>query len=219
MATGWAELWNRIRRLAEAGERDHEGTWTRFAKAAARSERAAVLKGVVRAGELLPLRERYNLAVAITRLLAPVEWPPEWVPARQKLILALDGLVQVTDPDAEPAPLAPHGPEAIDSSLEVAHLLFVSSQELLRRPCRRDELRTVATLCNAAVALCLRMSRRAHSRYRKADPARRGALDFLASTAHFEDAFAAYAEAANELNAAAGVVLFEGLFASLEQES
>jgi hypothetical protein len=202
---------------AEVGGRDYAGTWALFTEVASRSERADILKTIVRIGEILPARERRHLAVAITRLLAPVEWPPEWIPPRQKLISALDGLIVETRPDSPLFSL--HGSGAEDSSLQIAQLLLISAQNLLRLPCRRDELRTVALLCNGAVALCLQMTRKAPAQIETEKQERRDVADLVASMQRFGNAFLAYIEAANELNDAVGTVLFKGLFAPTEQGS
>jgi hypothetical protein len=215
VASGWAELWKRIRRLAEVDERDFEGTWARFRKLASSSERASALKILVRVGSVLSERERYSLAVAVTRILAPIEWPSEWIPARTKLTNALDALIEETDPDNQ---LPASNPYVVDAQArETSHVVLYVAGDLLRKPCRRDELRSVAALCNTGIALRLRLERK------RAGPALNlpsgvRQRDIEASSLRFRRAMAAYVEAANELNDAVGAVLFEGLHAPLEQE-
>ncbi len=205
VATGWAEFWSWIRRRAVADNRDLEATWTRFQKLAAGSERADTMKNIVHVGRILPDRERYRLAVATTRMLAPIEWPQEWSEARPALVAALDTLVGETDPHAYESFFALHDMKGDAELQKVGHLVLVGARDLLLRPCRRDELPTVARLCNTGNAACLRAYRKA---FRREDEA--GFID-QDSRARFRSAFAVYAEAAEIFNGIVGAVLFEGL--------
>lgn len=205
MATGWAELSKWIRRRVAADERDLEATWTRFQKLATQSERADVLKDIVRVGRVLPSQERYRLAVATTRLLAPIEWPKEWREAWPSLVAAVHTLVQETCPGAKASFFALHD-LGTDAELQrIGHVVLIDAYDLLRQPCRRDELITVASLCNTGSSVCLGAYRKAMQRSGK------GASIDQDARARYRSAFAAYAEAAAALNGAVGAVLFEGL--------
>lgn len=214
VVTGWAELLKRLRRLAAEGRQDPDAAWTKFEELALSSERANILKAVVRLGRLLPELERYRLAVAITRILAPVEWPPAWSAARPALVEALDALVEEADPDADDSFVATHDVDGNPDLRYVNHHVLYAARSLLRRPCRRDELRTVALLCNTGVALLLKEYRRATKDADTGTPSR-AALD---ARRRLRRALAAYTEAASALNDAVGSVLFEGLHARLEGE-
>ena len=209
VATGWAEFRSWIRRRVAEDNRDPEATWTRFQKLAAGSERAEILKLIVRVGGILPNHERYRLAVATTRLLAPIEWPKEWSEARPALVTALDKLVDETCPDEHASFFALHD-LGIDAELErVGHLVLIDALHLLRRPCRRDELPSLARLCNLGNTTCLGVYRRVI--LRSGDDA---SLDPDAR-ARYRSAFENYAGAARTLNATVGAVIFEGLDAVL----
>ena len=209
VATGWAELRTWIRRRVAEDRRDLEVTWTRFQKLAASSERADLLKHIVRVGQILPDKERYRLAVATTRLLAPIEWPKEWSEVRPALVAALDAFVEETDPHAVASFFVLHDMPSDTDPPKVGHIALVCARDLLLRPCPRDELPTVARLCNSGSAACLRAYRKAYRmpfRQCEGDPP----MD-QDSRARFRSAFAAYAKAAETLNNVVGAVLFEGL--------
>lgn len=206
VATGWAELRSWIRRRVAEDDRDREATWARFQKLVAGSERADILKHIVRVGGILPDQERYRLAVATTRLLAPIEWPNEWRAARPALVVALATLVDETDPHADASFFALHEMKGDAELQKVGHLVLVGARDLLLLgPCRRDELPTVARLCNAGIAACLRAYRKAIRRSEEA------AVTDRDSRARFRSAFEAYAQAAATFNDVVGAVLFEGL--------
>lgn len=205
MATGWAEFWSWIRRRVVAENRDPEATWTRFQKLAAGSERADILKNVVHVGRILSDRERYRLAVVTTRLLAPIEWPKEWSEVRPALVAALDTLVDETCPDEKASFFALHDLGTEVDIQRLGHVVLLNARDLLRRPCRRDELPIVARLCNAGGVTCLGVYRRMIVQSGE------GAAIDQDARARFRSAFAEYAEAARALNGAVGAVLFEGL--------
>jgi hypothetical protein len=181
----------------------------RFQKIAASSERGDILKHLVRVGRVLPDQDRYRLAVAVTRLLAPLEWPHEWSEARVGLVAALDELLVETDPDAKGSFFALHDLGADAELQRVGHLVLHSAFYLLGRPCRRDQLPVVARLCNTGTVACLRAYRSAIRQSSK------GASIDEGARARFRGAFEAYAEAADALNDAVGAVLFEGLDAQV----
>lgn len=206
VATGWAELSKWIRRRVAEGTREPEATWARFQRLATRSERADILKHIVRVGKVLPDQERYRLAVSTTKLLAPLEWPLEWSALRPALVVALDALVDETCPNTGGSFCDLHDFGECTELQAFGHVVLMNARDLLRRPCRRDELPTVARLCNAGNSACLRASRRATPRSGASDPAacEQGRARYLS-------ALAEYARAAAALNEAVGAVLFEGL--------
>lgn len=205
VATGWAEFLKRLRRLASAGERDHAAGWTMFKRLARASPQQGTLDILVHVGQDLPERERYRLAVGVTRLLAPIEWPEEWEGVRPGLADALLRLSMQMDPDAEDSFFARIATKTGAEARRMAQLAMVSAEDLLRKP-RRDQLRTVALLCNAGMAVCIET----HRRFSKTSDTR----EFQA----FGMAIAGYTEAAGRLNEATGAVLFEGLYAALEED-
>jgi hypothetical protein len=213
VATGWAELLRRIRRLAAEEREDPEATWKKFQQLAARSERASILKPLVRLGRVLPSRERHVLAVSITRILAPLEWPPEWIQGRAELVDALDALLEEMDPN-EPSSFLSLGGLGGDGELtwRVSRIVLYSARNLLHRPCRRDELRTVALLCNTGILINLQSYRRSAKQINQ-DTAPRPLVD---ARVRYRNALVNYATAASVLNGAVGAVLFEGLHAPLE---
>ena len=214
MARGWAEFLKRLRRLAAEGRQEPDAAWTRFEDLASRSERANILKTIVRLGKVLPEGERYRLAAAVTRILAPIEWPPEWAAKRLDFVAALDTLVEETNPEEDSSFFALCSAGRNEELQRVTHLVLFAARDLLRRPCRRDELRTVALLCNTGLSQVLKSYRRSAKRIAA------GGMPGSVVDAHTRcrQALAAYAEAASDLNEAAGVVLFEGLHAGIEGE-
>jgi len=205
VATGWAELQGWIGRRIAQDNRDLEATWTWFQKLVASSERAVLLKHIVRVGLILPDQERYQLAVVTTRQLAPIEWPIEWSEARPALVAALDTLVDETCPDEKVSFFALHD-LGVDAELErVGHLVLINARDILRRPCRRDDLPSLARLCNLGSATCLGVYRRVISQSGEG-----ASIDQDART-RYRSAFEGYAAAARALNDAVGAVLFEGL--------
>lgn len=205
MTTGWAEFLGRLRRLASKGQRNHAVGWATFEKLAQGSPQQKTLAIVVRLGHELPERERYRLAVAVTRLLAPIEWPEEWEAVRPSLADAISRLASEMNPDEENTLFAKIATRKGAESRRMAYLAMASAEDLLRKP-RRDQLRTIAMLCNAGMAVCIETHRQCS---RTTD----------SSNLHaFGAAIANYAAAASSLNEAAGAVLFEGLHAALEEE-
>jgi hypothetical protein len=205
VATGWAELRTWIRRRVADDKRDHEATWTRFQKLAARSERADILRHIIGIGRILPDQERYRLAVAVTRLLAPIEWPKEWSDVRPALVAALETLADETCPVENATFFALHDLGA-DAEIErLGHLVLIDARDLLLRPCRRDDLPSIARLCNLGSATCLDVYRKVILRSGE------GVLIDQDARARYRRAFEGYATAARALNDVVGAVLFEGL--------
>lgn len=205
VATGWAEFLAQLRRLASKGQRNHAAGWATFEKLAKNSPRHKTLEIFLRLGHKLPERERYRLAVGVTRLLAPVEWPQEWEAVRPALVDAISRLAAEMDPDAEGSFFAQIATRTGAEARRMAYVAMVSVEELLRTP-RRDQLETIARLCNAGMAACIETHRQC-----------RKTMDSNELRA-FGEAIGDYTATANLLNEATGVVFFEGLYAPLEDE-
>jgi len=207
---GWAEFLKRIRRLVAEGRQDPVATWKKFEELARSSPQAQTLEIIISIGRRLPEHQRYRLAVAVTRILAPIEWPAAWDIARPELVEALDVLVEETNPEVEGSFFALLATSSDADTHSAANVILYTARNLLSKPCRRDELRTVATLCNSGIAICLMVYRSSRVRRRSRDIGR--AAD------RFRDALTDYADSAALLNEAMGAVLFEGLHAGIEAE-
>ena len=105
-------------------------------------------------------------------------------------------------PDSLPALLA-LSPDDTAHHID-GHFMLASATELLRTPCRRDQLRLGAHLCNVGHAACLATYRRALAKAAK--EARTGPL--LEARMKLAASFDRYAQAARALNSAVGEVLF-----------
>ena len=205
VTTGWNEFLGRLGRLANRGQRNYEAGWATFEKLVQSSPRQETLAIFLRLGRELPERERYRLAVGVTRLLAPIEWPQEWEAVRPTLADAISRLASEMDPDEENSFFAQIATRKGAEPRRMAYLAMASAEDLLRKP-RRDQLRTIAMLCNAGMAVCIETHRQCSK-------------TMNSSNLHsFGAAIADYATAAGLLNEAAGAVLFEGLHAALEEE-
>jgi hypothetical protein len=184
------------------GALNAEAVWDAFRHVVATSEHAALPELCARF-HAAPANDRLALAGAIASLLAPVEWPASWREPRQRLVRALDDLVLVTAPDSI----------SFDLTLDERDLYFAGwtdltlARDLLRIPCRRDELRAVAKLCDMGNFARWRAFGRALAR-----AGERSLENPVATTRRrFAVAFGVYAEAARAMNDACGLVLFSGL--------
>lgn len=90
--------------------------------------------------------------------------------------------------------------------------MFFTAVQLLSTPCRRDQLRPIARLCDLGLHGIMGTYRSALARER--GEALSGPL--LDARMRFAAAFDRYAQAARALNSAAGEVLFERLDERLE---
>jgi len=148
----------------------------------------------------------------IAKLVANVDWPPNWEPSRQRLVSAMESLlltINPQSPDSFPALLDLQ--EAKEQHV-IGYAVLQSALNLLRTPCRLDELRFVARLCNVGNTACIRAYQRVlPQRMRQPKP---GAL--LDARTRYVIAFEHYAMAARELNSLVQSVLFEGLDIRLE---
>ncbi len=196
---GWAELLDWMQERSAAGQLDPEVAWDHFRALAATSKHPGLGELVTRF-RAAPSKDRLALVGTIASLLAPVEWPAAWEEPRRRLVDALRELLLAIDDT--------FGDLGQEEDLYRAGLNTLSvARDLLRTPCRRDELRTVARLCALGNAWCGRAARRA------LDLPGERALDesLRAAQRRHAIAFAIYAEAARAMNAACGVVLFTGL--------
>jgi len=160
-----------------AGALDIEAVWEHFRALAATSEQAG-LPALVARFDAAPAQDRLALAGTIAGMLGPVEWPVAWREPRERLVRAIAQLLRVASASVKDDLLA----------LDVEPLRL--ARRLLDVPCRRDELRHVADLCDLGVV--------------QLNPDRRDARQVA-----FAVAVGTYIEAARGLNHACGVVLFK----------
>jgi hypothetical protein len=161
----------------------------------------------------LPIGDRVSLAIMVASLLNPLEWPPEWEQHRLRLVEALDSLLHAIDPDQPDSLPALLVLEQKGKTLHAAgRFMLISATELLRTPCRRDQLRLSAGLCSVGYYYCLVAYRHALAR-----PAGEShAAPLLEARMKHAASFDRYAQAARALNSAVGEVLFEKLDERLE---
>lgn len=158
VATGWAEFLKRLQRLAIKGQRSHPAGWATFEELAQHSPRRDTLAIFLRLGQVLPERERYQLAVAVTRLLAPIELPQEIEAVRPRFADAVSRLSEEMDPDVDESFFARIANQKGADRRRMAHLAMAAADDLLRKP-RRDQLRTIGLLCNVGMAECIEAQR------------------------------------------------------------
>lgn len=204
-----AQAGNGLDLLGARPGRDPDGDfWSRFKGEATRSSFREALSDVVEQVESLPRRTRLAVAVAIARILGPIEWPPAWEAERAALVSAIGGLLDAT------TDLAPTGPDfSLQDAREqdarvTAHVGLLAAREMFRHPCRRDEVRLAAMLCNVASAVTYR----AFHRLMQAAPA--GADDAMRqaqSRLDFAMAWATYIRATEKMNDAIGSVVFHSV--------
>jgi hypothetical protein len=204
---GWAEFLAWMQERSAAGPIDREVAWEQFRALAVPSEHAGLGELIVRFSTARS-EDRLALAGTIAAILAPVAWPVAWEDARTRLVGALDGLVR----------------EATDSKLHALELgqdqdvhtsgwfALSTARDLLRIPCRRDELGIVAKLCAMGNFWCWRAIGRALLRLGE----RATDAPAMAARRGYAIAFATYAESARAMNEACGGVLFTGLDLTFE---
>jgi hypothetical protein len=196
---GWAELVAWMQERSAAGKLDPEAAWQHYRGLAIASKHAGLGELAVRF-RAAPAKDRLALVGTIASLLAPVEWPEAWDDARRRLVDALGQLALVIGDSAIDL--------GADEELYRAGLSTLSvARDLLRTPCRRDEMRAVARLCALGNAWCSRAVGRSF------DVRGPRTADEQVATAQrqYAMAFATYAEAARAMNTACGAVLFTGL--------
>lgn len=190
---------------------DFTALWTRFQELAAASPKAELLAVATAIGAKLPPEERALLAAILAALLAPLDWPREWEQAREVLVKALDEMSLHLALATEDSLTASLGLQT-EPLFVVAYTTLLSARFLLNGPCPRDELRVVARLCNVGTAGCLQALKKGLSAL---DPSANRESIQLARE-RFEVAWQKYASAARDMNAACGMVLFDGLDMRLE---
>ena len=206
---GWAELLAWTQQQSMAGKLDAEEAWRFFRDLAATSAQAG-LPELASRFDLAPAGDRLILAVTSARMLAPVEWPLSWVEPRRRLASTLDEIVRDAAPDA----IA----QTFELTLDEADLYragwndLIAARDLLRVPCRRDELRTVGRLCDAGNFARRRALGRALLRLGE-----RATAQVIAARDRHAISFEVYAAAARSMNGACGTVMFGGLDFSLGQ--
>jgi hypothetical protein len=206
MMQGWAEFLAWMQQQSAAGTLNAEIAWQHFRALAATSEHVGLPELVVRF-RVAPAKDRLALAATIAGMLAPVEWPAAWHDARWRLWSALNELVDATSfgpPESLPSVLDLRDDGDLYSS---GWYQLVAARDLLRDPCRRDELRVVARLCTVGNFMCLQALRRAYARL--GTQIMNQAVEVARERHHVT--FAEYAQAARLMNEACGTVLFTGL--------
>jgi len=204
VATGWAEFLKALQARMARGPIEPAAAWAVFEQFAQTSPRAAVLGHLMRLGHLLPENERYQLGVLVADLLRQ-DWPEEWELFRPGLVSALAGLAAEMNPDSVHSYFNHIATVPGAETRRMAYLSILAAQDLLAKP-RRDQIRTVAMLCNAGFAVCINTSRQL------------GKMSDSRDIERFGLAIAGYTAAADLLNNATGAVLFEGLHAPLWEE-
>jgi hypothetical protein len=211
--SGWAELLGKLlEQLKESNRPDVKSAWSEFVRQGKVSSHAPVLENIVKVGQNLPAVSRVALALNVSALLAPVEWPLEWEKARPRFVESLEAMLRAMSPDQPDsfAALLELGDDAL--AYATGYAVLQSVLNLFRTPCRRAELRFVARLCNIGHTSCLSVYRRALAR-RRGQPMNGALLD---ARTRYVVALEHYSLAARALNSAVGAVLFEGLDARLE---
>ena len=213
MPNGWAEFLERVEQQLESGQADSHAIWSEFLQLGQTSPRAQGIQIFAEVVQKLPTEDRVTAALGVAALLAPLEWPPEWEQHRLPLVEALESLVRAINP---------HQPDSLPALLELApdeqvihatgRAMLASAADLLRTPCRRDQFRLGARLCNVGYYSCLFVYRGA--RLRPAEESREGSL--LEARMKLAASFDRYAQAARALNSEVGEVLFEQLDERLE---
>jgi hypothetical protein len=197
----------------ELNQADPHAIWSEFLQLGQTSPHAQGIQLLAEAVQKIPMDDRMSVALVVTSLLAPFEWPPEWEQHRLPLVEALDSLVRAMDPaqpDSLPA-LLPLGPN--DKSHHAnGRFMLVSAAALIRSPCRRDQLRVGAGLCTLGYYSCLSVYRRVITKL--AEETQAGPL--LEARMKLAASLDRYAQAARALNSAVGEALFEKLDERLE---
>jgi hypothetical protein len=211
--SGWAELLTWMQQQSAAGKLDPEDAWQTFRALATTPDRAGLAELAVRF-RAAPAGDRLALAATIAGLLAPVEWPTTWQDARAHLVTALTALVRSMDRHA-PGSLAGTLPLDLDAVdlYDAGIAQLATARDLLRTPCRRDQLPLIARMCNLGCFSCWRALGRAL--LSPSEGARASAL--VAARSRYAIDLAVYAEAARAMNQACGAALFTGLEPGFDQ--
>jgi hypothetical protein len=211
VAIGWAELLQEVQERRPVTNPALEAVWKDFRKLVASSPRKEMVGFLERLAKLMPLDARFSLALLLSRVLAPIEWPVTWEPLRAPLVQALTALIKESNP-AKPETFAGLLGLRQDAELQaVAFVTLQNARNLLRDDCNRSALPSVARLCNVGQSTCLRVYRRAlKTRTEQPEP-------LIQARSRYMAALQQYAEAAQALNLAIGdKPLFEGLAVSLD---
>jgi hypothetical protein len=205
VAIGWAELLDEMLRTPAGSE----SAWTELRELAAHSPRSAVLEPALRLAERLPAADRHLLALALATCSAPLEWPLQGEALRPLLTAALGDLLRQMDP-AQPGSLARNLDLSLEAEVHAAGLVALQgAHQMLRLPCRRDEIRIVAHLCNRGRAAC-------HAGYHRA-LSRDAGDSVTAAVIRYEFARGRFVAEARAFNQVYGNVLFETGEAPLQQ--
>lgn len=206
MASGWRDLLEEMNRQSAAKAPDPAAVWRTFEELSAASPRSDLLGIALQLGPTLSPEQRGLLAGMVSALLDPIEWPGEWEQARRPLVEALEELWKQADPEASDSLAAALVLEQ-DELLLVSYGTLTVALRLLQAPCPRHEIGYTANLCYIGTAGCFAAL---VQKLEHLPPAVDRESIQLAKT-RFEVAFQAYARAARAMNAACGIVLFDGL--------
>ena len=212
MSDGWLAFISRIERQHRAGRVDHAALWADFQAQIKDSRLSSLLQFAPGYAERLPPDKRSGFALMIAKLVANVDWPPNWEPGRRRLVNAMESLlltINPQSPDSFPALLEL---QETEEQHVVGYAVLQTALNLLRVPCKIDELRFVARLCNVGNTACIRAYQRVLPQ-RMRQPVSGPLLD---ARTRYVIAFEHYAMAARDLNSLVQTVLFEGLDARLE---
>jgi len=214
VAESWKELLASFFARSERNELPIDLVWDEFRRQAAFSTLPA-LDQILMAGESMTQpRERALLAVAVSPLLAELDWPRAWDKARQDLVLTLEPLVRAMEPETtlkvlDFAGTLGGGPRAV---LLLMGITKMSASALgaaliaLRKPCVPGELNTVAHLCNMGTALINSLPRGPSAQLLS-----KATDNDKPDVSRLLDAFERYTHAARAMNKAVGTVLFTNL--------
>lgn len=208
MPTGWTEYLEKFKRQMAAGEpTDPHALWSEFLQQSKTSPRAEALQLFAQIVQKAPIAQRLTVAALLTSLLEPLEWPPEWEQHRPQLLGALELLLTAVSP-MKPDSLSTQLGLTLDGNALLSGGVFIlSSAAQLLFTSRRDQLHTVAGLCDVGLHQLVVALR--HAFARRAKQPMGEAL--LQARIRFDAALERYAQAARALNSATGEVLFTNL--------
>lgn len=209
MPNGWDEFLEKVKRQAALEEpQGLQAIWTEFLQRSQKSPRAEALQMLVQAVQKAPLDQRASVAFVVATLLAPLEFPPEWEQPRLRVVDALIGLMDPLNNFEDANALTGLLESDTESALLVSGAWVVlSNANRLLIMCRREDLRTIAGLCDLGLAQVVLPLRKEFAK-RAGRP-----LDekILQARIRFEAALDQYAQAARAFNAAVGEVVFKFL--------
>jgi hypothetical protein len=191
-----------MRERSASGQLDADETWEQFRALAATSEQAGLAELAARF-RAMPGKDRLALAGTIAGMLAPVEWPAAWKEPRLRLVRALDELLRELkdgEPGALPTLLDLGGDRDLYAS---GRREIATARDLLRTPCRRDEIRIAGWMCEIGSFSCWQALERTVQRLSRNDATEA----IVTARRRYASAHGVYVEAARAMNDACGAVL------------